>query len=82
MRRTLLLSCVMAVLGVGVAHGKECKGINFPEQAQVEGEEVSTLFSYEKSAIVAPLEFEGRLLGVLYLGRAPASSFAQEDFDT
>lgn len=31
MRRTLLLSCVMAVLGVGVAHGKECKGINFPE---------------------------------------------------
>lgn len=37
MRRTLLLSCVMVVLGVGVAHGKECKGINFPEQAQVEG---------------------------------------------
>ena len=37
MRRALLLSCAMAVLGVGVAHGKECKGINFPEQAQVEG---------------------------------------------
>src|SRR3970282_1716084 len=37
MRRTLLLSFVIAVLGVGVAHGRECKGINFPEQAQVEG---------------------------------------------
>jgi len=37
MRRTLLLSCVMAVLGVGVAHGRECKGINFPEQALAEG---------------------------------------------
>ncbi|MBM3461413.1 MAG: diguanylate cyclase [Armatimonadetes bacterium] len=52
------------------------------EQAEVEGEEVTTLFSYEKSALVAPLEFDGRLLGVLYLGRAPASSFSQEDFDT
>src|SRR5260221_3940523 len=26
-----------AALGAGVAHGKECKGINFPDQAQVEG---------------------------------------------
>jgi len=23
--------------GAGVAHGKECKGVNFPDQAQVEG---------------------------------------------
>lgn len=51
------------------------------EQAVVEGEEVSTLFSYEKSAIVAPLDFDGRLLGVVYMGRAAASSFSQEDFD-
>lgn len=52
------------------------------EQAVLDGEEVTTLVTYEKSAIVMPLEFDGRLLGVLYLGRPQATSFSQEDFDT
>ena len=37
MRRNLLLICMMAALSAGVAHGKECKGVNFPDQAQVDG---------------------------------------------
>jgi len=37
MKRMLLRALVVAALGVGVAHGKECKGVNFPDQAQVEG---------------------------------------------
>jgi len=36
MRKNLLLLGVIAALGAGVAHGKECKGISFPEQAKVE----------------------------------------------
>jgi hypothetical protein len=27
----------MTVYGIGVAHGKECKGVNFPEQVQIDG---------------------------------------------
>jgi hypothetical protein len=39
MKRNLLLTLVGAItaFGVGVAHGKECVGVSFPEQAQVEG---------------------------------------------
>jgi hypothetical protein len=38
MKRMLLLQAfAVAALGAGVAHGKECKGVNFPDQAQVEG---------------------------------------------
>ena len=37
MRRNLLVLAVIAALGAGVAQGKECKGVNFPDQAQVEG---------------------------------------------
>jgi hypothetical protein len=39
MKRNLLLMLVSVItaFGVGVAHSKECKGVNFPEQAQVEG---------------------------------------------
>jgi hypothetical protein len=37
MKRNLLLIGAIAALTAGVAHGKECKGVNFPEQAQVEG---------------------------------------------
>jgi chalcone isomerase-like protein len=37
MRRNLLVIAVIAALGAGVAQGKECKGVNFPDQAQVEG---------------------------------------------
>ena len=35
MRRSLLLIGVLAALDAGVAHGKECRGVSFPEQAQV-----------------------------------------------
>jgi hypothetical protein len=39
MKRSLLfmLISVMTVCSVGVAHGKECQGINFPEQVQLDG---------------------------------------------
>ena len=37
MRRSLLLIGVLSALGAGVAHGKECRGVNFPEQTQVDG---------------------------------------------
>lgn len=36
MQRTLLLMCAVAALA-GVANGKECKGVSFADQAQVEG---------------------------------------------
>ena len=35
--RILMPALVIATLGAGVAQGKECKGVNFPDQAQVEG---------------------------------------------
>jgi hypothetical protein len=37
MKRILLPALVAATLGISVAHGKECKGVNFPDQAQVDG---------------------------------------------
>src|SRR6266481_6049571 len=39
MQRILVLTliCVMPALAAGAADGKECKGITFPDQAQVEG---------------------------------------------
>src|SRR5207249_9933075 len=36
-KRILMPAFMVAALGAGVAHGKECKGVNFPDQAQVEG---------------------------------------------
>jgi len=36
-KRCLLPLLILAALGAGVAQGKECKGVNFPDQAQVEG---------------------------------------------
>jgi len=36
-RRSLVVVGVMAALGTGLAQGKECKGVNFPDQAQVDG---------------------------------------------
>jgi hypothetical protein len=36
-KRILLPALVVAALGAGVAQGKECKGVNFPDQTQVEG---------------------------------------------
>jgi len=35
--KILLQTIVVAVLGTGIAQGKECKSVNFPDQAQVEG---------------------------------------------
>jgi hypothetical protein len=37
MMKILLQAIVVAALGTGIAQGKECKGVNFPDQAQVEG---------------------------------------------
>jgi hypothetical protein len=37
MRTMLPLAFAVAALGAGIAQGKECKGVNFPDQAQVEG---------------------------------------------
>ena len=36
-KRVLMLAIVVAALVAGVANAKECKGVNFPDQAQVEG---------------------------------------------
>jgi Chalcone isomerase-like len=35
--RSLLAIWVASALGAGAAHGRECKGLSFPEQMQVEG---------------------------------------------
>ena len=37
MKRSLLfvLVSVMTACGIGVAHSKECQGVNFPEQVQL-----------------------------------------------
>ena len=37
MKRILIPAIVAAALTAGAAHGKECKGVTFPDQAQVEG---------------------------------------------
>jgi len=35
--RMLMPLAVALALGTGIAHGKECKGVNFPDQVQVDG---------------------------------------------
>src|SRR5438034_5603875 len=37
MKRILAQTLLVAALGANVAQAKECKGVNFPDQAQVEG---------------------------------------------
>jgi hypothetical protein len=37
MRTWCLPIAAMVALGVGVAHGKECKGVSFPDHVQVDG---------------------------------------------
>jgi hypothetical protein len=37
MQRNLLLLALTALLAAGVAQGKECKGVSFPDSAQVDG---------------------------------------------
>ena len=41
MRRTLALTTLLLTLATGVAHGKACKGVNFPEHAQVDGTDLT-----------------------------------------
>src|SRR5438067_13785941 len=36
-KKILLHTFVIASLGTGIAQGKECKGVNFPDQVQVGG---------------------------------------------
>jgi hypothetical protein len=36
-KRILVPVFLIGALAAGVAHGKECKGVNFPDQTQVEG---------------------------------------------
>jgi hypothetical protein len=36
-KRILLCTIASAVFGTGIAQGKECKGVSFPDQAQVAG---------------------------------------------
>ena len=36
-KRMLMLTIAIAALVAGIADGKECKGVNFPDQAAVEG---------------------------------------------
>ncbi|HXX83295.1 MAG TPA: chalcone isomerase family protein [Casimicrobiaceae bacterium] len=37
MRKTMLCLGIIAALAAGVAQGKECQGVNFPDQVQVDG---------------------------------------------
>jgi hypothetical protein len=41
MKRTLAMISVMLALGTGIAHGKECKGIDFPAHVQVDGSDLT-----------------------------------------
>src|SRR5271169_4009622 len=41
MARILVPVFMVAAVGAGAVHGKECKGVNFPDQAQVEGSNLS-----------------------------------------
>ena len=36
-KRILLQACALAIVGSGVAQGKECRGVNFPDRLQVDG---------------------------------------------
>jgi len=36
-KRILFSAVLVATMGAGAVHGKECKGVNFPDQAQVDG---------------------------------------------
>jgi hypothetical protein len=36
-KQILIPALLFAAMGAGIAQGKECKGVNFPDQAQVDG---------------------------------------------
>ncbi|HVY82107.1 MAG TPA: chalcone isomerase family protein [Steroidobacteraceae bacterium] len=40
MMRTLLIAALLTI-GTAVAHGKECKGVTFPERVQVDGRDLT-----------------------------------------
>lgn len=48
----------------------------------IDGHEITTLLTYEKSAIIAPIVWEDKLLGVIYLGKPIARAYNQENFDS
>jgi hypothetical protein len=41
LKRTMLQAFVVAALSTGIAQGKECNGVSFPDQLQVEGSSLS-----------------------------------------
>jgi diguanylate cyclase (GGDEF)-like protein len=46
---------------------------------QVEGQVISTLTPYEKSALICPLKAGEEVIGCIYLGRAEANEFAPDE---
>jgi diguanylate cyclase (GGDEF)-like protein len=48
---------------------------------KIDNTDISTLLTYEKSAIVAPMVYDDECLGVLYLGRAETSAFETSNYE-
>lgn len=48
---------------------------------QIDGEALSTLLTYEKSALIVPLIYEEEVLGILYLGQPKPKSFNDLDLE-
>ncbi|MCL5036762.1 MAG: diguanylate cyclase [Chloroflexi bacterium] len=46
---------------------------------RIDGQDLPTLLTYEKSALLAPIIYEDECLGVLYLGQPEANAFDDED---
>lgn len=67
MKRALLPALVAVTLAAGVAHGKECKGVSFPDQAQVDG---STLTLNGLGLRQATMLKVNVYVGALYVAKA------------
>lgn len=48
---------------------------------QIDGDALSTLLTYEKSALIVPVIYEEEVLGVLYLGQPKPNSFNDLDLE-
>ncbi len=72
-KRMMLPLLVAATLGAGIAQGKECKGVNFPDQAQVEG---STLVLNGLGLRQATAFKVNVYVGALYVTKASADANA------
>lgn len=72
-KRNLVLAGTMAVLAAGAAQGKECKGVNFPDQAQVEG---STLTLNGLGLRQATMLKVNVYVGALYVAKAGSDANA------